>query len=81
MSHSDLQELNKMVVRILKTNNKIDTIRKGSSLFEGMEVKINHKKNASKTFIIRKVNRTKCIIEDKANSLNKFNCPISMIIT
>ena len=80
LSNQDLRALNKMVVSMLKTNSQIESLRIGSSLFEGMEVKINHKKNARKTFIIRKVNRTKCIIEDKANSLNRFNCPISMII-
>jgi hypothetical protein len=80
MSNQDLRALNKMVVSMLKTNSQIESLRMGSSLFEGQEVTIDHKKNAGKTFIIRKVNRTKCIIEDSENSRNKFNCPISMII-
>ena len=69
-----------MVIATLKANDRIDSIRKSQSLFVGQVVEINQVKHKGQKFIIKKVKRTNCIIQSKENSLETYNCPISMLI-
>mgnify|MGYP003129383103 FL=1 len=80
LNDDELRTLNSMVVATLKANNKISSIRKSASLYEGQEVEINQVKHRGQKFIITKVNRTRCKIQAKDNSLERYNCPISMLI-
>ena len=78
LSQDELRTLNSMVVATLKANRKIESIRKASSLYVGQEVEIDHPKYKGQKFIIKKVNRTKCVINDGGHTM--FTCPMSMII-
>ena len=78
LSSDELRTLNSMVVATLKANNKISSIRKARSLYVGQEVEIDHPKYKGQKFIIKKVNRTKCVINDGGHTM--FTCPMSMII-
>ena len=78
LSKDELRTLNSMVVATLKANNKISSIRKARSLYVGQEVEIDHPKYKGQKFIIKKVNRTKCVINDGGHTM--FTCPMSMII-
>ena len=80
LSQDELRTLNSMVVATLKANNKIESIRKASSLYVGQEVEIDQVKHRGQKFIIKKVKRTNCVIEAKDNSLERYNCPMSMLI-
>jgi len=80
LSVEELKALNSMVVAMVKTKSKIESIRRGSSLFVGQEVEINQAKHRGQKFIITKVNRTRCKISAKDNRLESYNCPISMLI-
>jgi len=81
LNQDELRTLNSMVVATLKANNKISSIRKSASLYEGQEVEINQPKHRGQKFIITKVNRTRCKIQAKDNRLESYNCPISMLIS
>ena len=80
LSSDELRTLNNMVIATLKGNNKIQSIRKAGSLFVGQEVEINQAKHKGQKFLITKVNRTRCKIQAKDNMLEKYNCPITMLI-
>ena len=80
LSSDELRTLNSMVVTTLKANNKISSIRRSASLYEGQEVEINQAKHRGQKFIIKKVKRTNCIIQSKDNVMETYNCPISMLI-
>jgi len=80
LSSEELRTLNSMVVAMLKTKSKIESIRRGASLVVGQEVEINQAKHRGQKFIITKVNRTRCKISAKDNRLESYNCPISMLI-
>ena len=80
LSVEELKTLNSMVVAMVKTKQKIDSIRRGSSLVVGQEVEIDQAKHRGQKFIITKVNRTRCKIQAKDNMLESYNCPISMLI-
>ena len=77
LSQDELRTLNSMVVATLKANNKIESIRKSNSLFVGQEVEIDQVKHRGQKFIIKKVNRTKCVITGPGGT---YNCPMSMLI-
>jgi len=81
LSSEELRTLNSMVISMLKMKSKITSIRKSASLFVGQEVEINQAKHKGQKFLITKVNRTRCKIQAKDNMLEKYNCPISMIIS
>ena len=80
LSVEELKTLNSMVVAMVKTKQKIVSIRRGASLVVGQEVEINQPKHRGQKFIITKVNRTRCKIQAKDNMLESYNCPISMLI-
>ena len=80
LNREELKSLNSMVIATLKANDRIDSIRKSQSLFVGQEVEINQVKHKGQKFIIKKIKRTKCIIQAKDNIMESYNCPISMLI-
>ena len=80
LSVEQLQTLNRKVVEMLKLKNRLQSREKGATLKIGQVVEINQAKHKGQKFIIKKVKRTKCIIQAKDNIMETYNCPISMLI-
>ena len=77
LSSEELLTLNKAVVRMSKAKSRVDSVVKGASLYEGQKVQVDHPKYQGMSFVITKVNRTRCKIKGDVGTLN---CPISMIV-
>ena len=80
LSVEQLQTLNSKVVEMLKLKNRLQSREKSGTLKVGQVVEINQAKHKGQKFIIKKVKRTKCIIQAKDNMMESYNCPISMLI-
>jgi glycerol-3-phosphate responsive antiterminator len=80
LSVEQLQTLNSKVVEMLKLKRKLQAREKSATLKVGQVVEINQAKHKGQKFIIKKVKRTKCIIQAKDNIMESYNCPISMLI-
>ena len=80
LSVEQLQTLNSKVVEMLKLKNRLQSREKSATLKVGQVVEINQAKHKGQKFIIKKVKRTKCIIQAKDNMMESYNCPISMLI-
>ena len=80
LSVEQLQTLNSKVVEMLKLKNRLQSREKSATLKVGQVVEINQAKHKGQKFIIKKVKRTKCIIQAKNNIMESYNCPISMLI-
>jgi len=76
LSSEELRTLNSMVVTMLKSKSRIESIRIGSTLKAGDKVEINQAKHKGEIYNIVRVKRTNCIITGPAG---RFNCPISML--
>ena len=80
LSVEQLQTLNSKVVEMLKLKSRLQAREKSATLKVGQVVEINQAKHRGQKFIIKKVKRTKCIIQAKDNMMETYNCPISMLI-
>ena len=80
LSHEELSTLNSAVVKVAKAKMRVESIIKATTLKVGQIVEINQKKHKGQKFIIKKVNRTKCVIVSKDNAFESYTCPISMLI-
>ena len=80
LSVEDLRTLNGKVVEMLKLKSRLQAREKSATLKVGQVVEINQAKHKGQKFIIKKVKRTKCIIQAKDNIMETYNCPISMLI-
>ena len=80
LSHEELSTLNSAVVKVAKAKMRVESIIKATTLKTGQIVEINQKKHKGQKFIIKKVNRTKCVIVSKDNAFESYTCPISMLI-
>ena len=80
LSVEQLQTLNSKVVEMLKLKSRLQAREKSATLTVGQVVEINQAKHKGQKFIIKKVKRTKCIIQAKDNIMESYNCPISMLI-
>ena len=80
LSVEQLQTLNSKVVEMLKLKSRLQAREKSATLKVGQVVEINQAKHKGQKFIIKKVKRTKCIIQAKDNMMESYNCPISMLI-
>jgi len=80
LSVEQLQTLNSKVVEMLKLKSRLQAREKSATLKIGQVVEINQAKHKGQKFIIKKVKRTKCIIQAKDNIMETYNCPISMLI-
>jgi len=76
LSSEELRTLNSMVVAMLKTQSKIESIRRGATLKAGDKVEINQPKHKGEIYEIVRVKRTNCII---SGPQGRYNCPISML--
>ncbi len=80
LSQEELSTLNSAVVKVAKAKMRVESIIKATTLKVGQIVEINQKKHKGQKFIIKKVNRTKCVIVSKDNAFESYTCPISMLI-
>ena len=80
LSSEELSTLNSAVVRMAKAKSRVESVIKGATLKVGQVVEINQVKHKGQKFIIKKVKRTKCVIQSKENMMETYNCPISMLI-
>ena len=78
LSKDELITLNSAVIKMARAKSRVESVAKGATLKVGQEVEINHPKYKGQKFIIKKVNRTKCVINDGSHTM--FTCPMSMII-
>ncbi len=80
LSKDELLTLNNAVVKMAKAKSRVESVVKGATLRVGQEVGINQAKHKGEKFIIKRVKRTKCVIQSKENMMETYNCPISMLI-
>ena len=80
LSKDELLTLNSAVIKMAKAKSRVESVIKGATLKVGQEVEINQVKHKGQKFIIKKIKRTKCIIQAKDNIMETYNCPISMLI-
>jgi len=77
LSQTELRTLNSMVIATIKSNDKIGSLRKQSTLSLGQKITLDHDRFRGMKFTITKIKRTKCLINGQGGS---FNVPINMII-
>ena len=77
LSNEELRTLNSMVIAMLKTKSKMNSLRVGATLNVGDKVEIDQAKHRGEVYEIVRVKRTNCIITGPGG---RFNCPISMFI-
>ena len=80
LSKDELLTLNSAVIKMAKAKSRVESVIKSAILKVGQVVEINQAKHKGQKFIIKKVKRTKCIIQAKDNIMESYNCPISMLI-
>ena len=78
LSHEELSTLNSAVVRMAKAKSRMNSIKAGATLRVGQVVELDHPKHRGQKFTIKKINRTKCVINDGSHTM--FTAPMSMII-
>ena len=80
LSKDELLTLNSAVIKMAKAKSRVESVLKSATLKVGQEVEINQVKHKGQKFIIKKIKRTKCIIQAKDNIMETYNCPIGMLI-
>lgn len=78
LSSEELSTLNTAVVRMAKAKSRMNSIKAGATLKVGQVVELDHPKHRGQKFTIKKINRTKCVINDGSHTM--FTAPMSMII-
>jgi hypothetical protein len=78
LSSEELSTLNKAVVRMAKAKSRMNSIKASATLRVGQVVELDHPKHRGQKFTIKKINRTKCVINDGSHTM--FTAPMSMII-
>ena len=81
LSKDELITLNSAVIKMAKAKARVESVTKGATLKVGQVVEINHPKHKGQKFTIKKINRTKCVINELGgHSHTLFTAPMSMII-
>ena len=78
LSSEELSTLNSAVVRMAKAKSRMNSIKASATLRVGQVVELDHPKHRGQKFTIKKINRTKCVINDGSHTM--FTAPMSMII-
>jgi hypothetical protein len=78
LSSEELSTLNTAVVRMAKAKSRMNSIKASATLRVGQVVELDHPKHRGQKFTIKKINRTKCVINDGGHTM--FTAPMSMII-
>ena len=78
LSKEELLTLNSAVIKLAKAKSRVESVIKGATLKVGQVVELDHPKHKGQKFTIKKINRTKCVINDGGHTM--FTAPMSMII-
>jgi hypothetical protein len=78
LSSEELSTLNTAVVRMAKAKSRMNSIKASATLRVGQVVELDHPKHRGQKFTIKKINRTKCVINDGSHTM--FTAPMLMII-
>jgi len=78
MALTELKELNKKVVEVMKLKRSEKSLVSKESLYVGAKVKVDHPRLAGRTMVIEKLNRTKAVVKE-LNGNGGFRVPFSMI--
>jgi len=78
LSLEELRELNSKVVELIKIKRSEIAWETKQDLYVGANVNVNHPKLSGKQCRVKKINRTKAVIE-VLNGFGSYNVPLSMI--
>jgi len=86
LSLEELRELNSKVVEVIKIKRSEVAWDVKNELYIGANVSVNHPKLSGKQCRVKKINRTKAVIEvlnnnelGRYNLSNEYNVPLSML--
>lgn len=83
LSIEQLRALNKKVIEVVKMKKSENALNVKEQLYVGANVSVNHPKLAGKQCRVKKINRTKAIIEvlngASYGSVGSFAVPMNMI--
>ncbi len=86
LSLEELRELNSKVVEVIKIKKSEIAWDVKNELYIGANVSVNHPKLSGKQCRVKKINRTKAVIEvlnnnelGRYNLNNEYNVPLSML--
>ena len=81
LSKDELITLNDAVIKMARAKSRVESVAKGATLKVGQIVELDHPKHKGQKFTIKKINRTKCVINELGgHSHTLFTAPMSMII-
>ena len=78
LSLEELRELNSKVVEVIKIKRSEIAWDMKNELYIGANVSVNHPKLSGKQCRVKKINRTKAVI-DVLNEMGSYNVPLSML--
>ena len=78
LSLEELRELNSKVVEVIKIKKSEIAWDVKNELYIGANVSVNHPKLSGKQCRVKKINRTKAVIE-VLNGVGSYNVPLSML--
>ena len=83
LSIEELRNLNSMVVETIKSKKQLLALETKDSIYVGANVSVNHPKLSGKQCVVKKINRTKAVIEvlngPSYGRVGSYNVPLSMI--
>lgn len=78
MDITDLMEVNKQVIDVIKAKRQVRDNLLRNTISEGDTVGINTDRFSGSRFVVEKVNRTRAILRKK-ESFSRYNVPFSLI--
>ena len=80
----ELRNLNSKIVETIKSKKQLLALETKDTLYVGANVSVNHPKLSGKQCVVKKINRTKALIEVlnqnvSYGSVGSYNVPLSMI--
>ena len=79
LSLEELRELNSKVVEVIKIKRSEVAYDMKNELYIGANVSVNHPKLSGKQCRVKKINRTKAVIEVLNSGMGSYNVPLSML--
>ena len=78
LSESELRDINRLVVDLIKQKRTIQSLEKKIGLSVGMKVTVNHPKLRGRELEVTKINRTKANLR-VIGGFASYNVPVSLI--
>ena len=78
LSESELRDINRLVVDLIKQKRTIQSLEKKIGLSIGMKVTVNHPKLRGRELEVTKINRTKANLR-VIGGFASYNVPVSLI--